>query len=272
MKKLIVLAICFMFVGGLNCSAELLGDHEWEEKHTWEAATEIYYYTYEEPDLMENKGFMYGIDLSCTYRDNNLMLRGEGRFSYGQVDYDGALMGGTPYTIDNISDFNLEYRGLGGYDVSVLTATTLTPYIGIGYRYLNDDPSFDPAGYERESNYFYSPIGIETITELEDGWSVGITLEYEYFWKGIQKTHMSDVSPAYNDLENDQNEGYGCRGSIKIQRKSEKMDLIIEPFIRYWDIEESELALLTLYGVPYMYMVEPENNTTEYGIRLAVRY
>jgi len=244
MKKLIAsLAICFMFVGIGSSFAE----PSQLQMHTWEVGPEISHITYEEPDVMETKGFMYGIAGSYAYH-NNLMLKAEGRFSYGQVDYDGQLSDGTSYTIDGIDDYMLEFRGLGGYDFPILTATILTPYIGFGYRYLHDDPSFDPAGYERESNYIYSPIGVETITKLDNGWSLGLAVEYDYFWKGIQKSHLSDVDASISDMENDQNDGYGLRGSIKLQKKSEKIDFVIEPFIRYWDIEKSEVSAITVAG------------------------
>ncbi len=268
MKKLIAsLAICFMFVGIGSSFAE----PSQLQMHTWEVVPEISHITYEEPDVMEAKGFMYGIAGSYAYH-NNLMLKAEGRFSYGQVDYDGQLSDGTSYTIDGIDDYMLEFRGLGGYDFPILTATILTPYIGFGYRYLNDDPSFDPAGYERESNYIYSPIGVEIITPLENGWSVGAILEYDIFWWGKQISHLSDLDPGLNDTENDQDKGYGWRGSIKLQKNGKEIDFVIEPFIRYWNIKKSKDADITYYGTYIGYGYEPKNNSTEFGIKFAAKF
>lgn len=241
------------------------------KKHTWELGTEISQIKYEEPGLMKEDGIMWGILCSYTYR-NNLMLKAEGRFSYGEVDYDGQLQDGTPYTIDGIDNYMLEFRVLGGYDFPILKATILTPYIGFGYRYLNDNASFDPAGYERESNYYYSPIGIETFTDLQNGWFVGLTIEYDLFWKGVQKSHLSDAVATLNDAENDQKDGYGIRGSIKFQKKGEKVDFVIEPFIRYWDIEKSEGASITLSGTIIRVAFEPENDSTEIGIKFAAKF
>jgi len=237
--------------------------------HTWELGTEVSHITYKEPGVMEEKGMMYGIVGSYTYHDN-FMLKADGRFSYGQVDYTGSG------TMDNIGDYILEFRGVGGYDFSVFTASTLTPYIGIGYRYLNDDfagtTSTGASGYEREQSYFYSPIGIETSTELKNGWSIGAILEYDIFWSGKNKSHFSDASPTYNDLEFNQDKGYGYRGSIKFQKKGEKLDFVIEPFIRYWNIKQSDQDLLRINGIPYAYYVEPNNNSTEIGCKLAVKF
>jgi len=276
MKKILAITLCFTFIG----MGSVLAQTELP-KHSWNLGTEISYIKYKEPGLMEEKGMMYGIVGSYTYRGwlqpsppkiDKCMLKLEGKFAYGQLDYDGALQDGTPYTMDGIDDYLWELRGLGGYDFSVFTASTLTPYIGIGYRYLNDDSSSDPAGYERESNYIYSPIGVEIITPLKNSWSVGAMLEYDIFWWGKQISHFSDFDPGFNDLENRQKKGYGIRGSIKFQKKGEKLYFVIEPFIRYWNIKKSEDTLVTYYGVPYTYGWEPKNNSTELGIKFALGF
>lgn len=259
MKKLLALTICFMFVGAgsIFAEAEL-------QKHTWELGPEISYITYKEPGVMREKGMMYGIDGSYTYH-NKLMLKADGRFSYGQVDYKNTG------TMNDIDDYMLEFRGLGGYDFSVLASSMLTPYIGIGYRYLNDDmsgrtSSTGAAGYEREISYIYSPIGIEMTTAFEN-WSIGAILEYDYFWDGTVKGHLGDV-PGYYDIENDQDEGYGIRGSINFKKKGEKIDFVIAPFIRYWNIKDSE----TTTDPAGTSWIEPKNNSTEFGIKFAAKF
>jgi len=264
MKKILAITLCFAFIsmGSVLAQTEL-------PKHSADLGTEISYIKYKEPGVMEEKGMMYGIVGSYTYRPK-FMLRAEGRFAYGQVDYKNSG------TLDNIDDYILEFRGLGGYDFSVFTASTLTPYIGIGYRYLNDDmtgtTSTGALGYERESNYLYSPIGVEIITPLKNDWSVGATLEYDYFWKGIQKSHLSDTGLGLGDIENDQNKGYGIRGSVKFQKKGEKLDFVIEPFIRYWNIKKSKETAITYSGTIIGYGYEPKNNSTEIGCKLAVKF
>lgn len=245
--------------------AASIGSAEIQQEHVWELATEISHITYKEPGVMREKGVMYGIAGSYTYR-KNFMLKADGRFSYGWVDYrnSGAM--------DNIDDYMLEFRGLGGYGFSVLKASALTPYMGIGYRYLNDDMSGRTTstgawGYEREISYIYSPIGIEMITSLKNGKSIGATLEYDYFWDGTVKSHLSDV-PGYYDIENDQNKGYGFRGSIKLEKKGEKINFVIAPFIRYWKIKDSE----TTTDPAGRTWIEPKNHSTEIGIKFALEF
>jgi hypothetical protein len=235
-------------------------------KHSWELRPEISFIEYEEPDVMQEKGFMYGIGGSYAYHNNNIMLKMDGRYSYGQVDYKNSG------TMDNIDDYIIECRGLMGYDFSVAYIIIITPYAGFGYRYLNDDASgmissTGAYGYERESNYFYSPIGVETNFLLINDWTLGINFEFDIFWKGKQKSHLGEVA-GYEDIENDQDDGYGVRGSVKLQKSSGKVDYIIEPFFRYWNIEESG-ATRDSMGRRW---VEPKNNSTEVGILFSARF
>ena len=184
------------------------------------------------------------------------MFRTEARLAYGQVDYDGALLDGTPYKIDGINDFVLEGRLLLGGDM-LFGDTLNTLYSGVGYRYLNDDPSSDPAGYERESNYLYVPLGYQFDSNHKTGWSFGFSAEFDVFIVGEQRSHLSDVG-GY-DVDNRQNSGYGYRASVRFQHKIKDAIFTIEPFFRYWDIDDSEVE-------PAGY--EPANETKEIGVQL----
>ena len=261
--KRIALAICFLFVGMGVALAEVV-----IPTHSWDLGTEISHIKYEEPGVMKEKGMMYGIVGSYTYR-NRLMLRADGKWSWGEVDYENSG------TMEDIDDYIMEIRGLIGWDYPILEATILTPYIGFGYRYLNDDfagtTSTGAQGYEREANYYYSPIGIETITALENGWSLGLNLEYDLFCKGLQKSHLEDLTSDLGTAENKQEKGYGIRGSVKLQKETEGVDLIIEPYIKYWNIKKSNETPLTYLGEPYV-LYEPKNNSTEIGCKLAIRF
>ena len=193
--------------------------------------------------------------------------------SFGHVDYSSYDSG----NLNNIPDSTAEFRFLLGPDIPASETSFLTLYSGIGYRYLNDDSSgmtstTGYSGYDRESNYFYSPIGIDASICLENGWSVGIILEYDIFWRGKQISHLSDADPNFNDPENAQKRGYGIRWSVEFRKTGEQVDFVIEPFIRYWNIKKSEDANLTYGGVPFGTGYEPENNSTEVGIMLAIGF
>ena len=128
---------------------------------------------------------------------------------------------------------------------------------------MNDDASFDPSGYERESNYLYIPLGYQFDSSHKVGWSFGATAEFDLFLWGRQRTHWSDFNPVLPDIDYRQNSGYGYRVSLRFQHKSKDAIFTIEPFFRYWDIDKSEVELGTL---------EPANETLEYGIKLIWRF
>ena len=240
------------------------------QRTAWEIGAEIYSFKYEE-SVMEEEGLFLGFNLGYTSRpwlaesqtestpEGGVMFGLEGRFAFGQVDYDGALLDGTPYTIDNIDDYTLETRAILGAD-QLSSAAMHTIYTGLGYRYLNDDLSSDPAGYERESNYLYLPLGYQFGAGLDSDWSWAARFEYDIFLWGEQRSHLSDLSadPPEPDVENEQDEGFGYRVSVRLQREYSSGVLIIEPFFRFWDIEDSDISLGWF---------EPANETTEYGIR-----
>ena len=234
----------------------------------FDIGAEVYQYEYEEPGLMEEEGVFYGIRFGFTDHtwlsasspslpgDGGLMFRADGRFAFGRVDYEGTLTDETPHAIDDIDDWVFEGRLVLGNDWLGRSALH-TVYAGIGYRYLNDDMSFDPYGYERESNYLYLPIGYQFDGGHTTGWSLGFGAEFDFLLVGNQRSHLSDFDPSYNDIDNRQESGYGYRASVKLQNKSKMGVFVVEPFIRYWDIDKSE---------PSQGWFEPANETTEYGL------
>jgi hypothetical protein len=241
-----------------------------QKTHIVEIAPELYSVVYKEPDVMREKGIMGGISASYAYH-NDGMFKIEGRYFYGNVDYENSGK------IDNIKDYGFEIRLLGGYDFKPTNTLTITPSIGFGYRYLKDDmggriSSIGAMGYSREANYYYSPIAIEAVQVINDRWSVGAMLEYDYLWGGVQQTNLKDVDPRLNNLRNDQNSGYGLRASLVVKRQTGWGSLAIEPFIRYWRIENSVEQIITQSGTPVAIGWEPTNNTTEIGLRLGIGF
>jgi hypothetical protein len=262
MKTILPLAIGVVIFGGGSISAQTETSILYK-RHTFEVAPEISYRTYNQLGLMKQKGMIYGLGVSYTYH-NKIMLKAEG---IGDVGWKHFSNSGP---IDNVRDI----RGLGGYDFRILKSSILTPYIGIGYRHLNDDFSGKPSTlYEKDSTNIYSPIGIGFVTGLGNDWSIGGTGEYDLFWWGKQTSHIpvtgfNDVK----DVENRQKNGFDLRGSIAIERKYKKVIFEAGPFIRYLNIKKSETGTLMHYGTPVGTAWEPNNNSTEVGIRLAVKF
>lgn len=251
---------------------------------------EISWFEYEEPSFMEEEGIFYGFFGGYTYRphENNKiatladvfsngnsinMFDVDVLFKWAEVDYTSVSTG----SLDNIDDFLLEIRGVAGYDIPVGADSRITPFVGFGYRYLNDDSgglrtTTGHFGYERESNYFYIPIGVEVGTELDNDWAVAASVEYDFFVHGKQESHLEDALLGLSTVKNDQNDGYGIRGSTRITKKLEKVNLFIEPYIRYWKVEDSDVAPITFSGVLVGFGQEPENKSVETGARVGFNF
>lgn len=275
-SKTLTALMAMLFAAAPMAGAAIVVNEERQEiLSEFEAGPEISYINYEEPGVMEEKGAMYGIFGTYTARTpEKFVLGADGRFSFGQVDYDSNSTG----SIDDIDDFLFEIRGTAGYDIAVLESSRLTPYIGLGYRWLRDElggqvSTTGALGYDRESNYLYLPIGLQTMTPLSSGWFIGLNAEFDVFLHGWQESELGDAIAGLDTLENEQDEGYGVRGSIKLAKAGDQFDFYVEPFIRYWNIKESETKAVTFSGTPVgLVGVEPKNNSTEIGARVGVHF
>jgi hypothetical protein len=262
------------------------------KRHSFEVGPEVYYFNYQEKrplvifgryfdqdeTIMEEEGIFYGVTGAYIFREwvsgsgeqvsldgKGLMLRAEGRFALGTVDYDGQTQGGEPLTISDIDDRTMELRPLIGFSSMSKTGEGFL-YTGFGYRYLNDDLSKFYGGYERESNYYYIPIGITgTGPENADGWTTGLTFEFDFLLKGLQKSHLSDTGFGFSDFENKQKNGWGLRASMKFIKRGK---IEFEPFARFWAIEDSEIEIIEDGIAVY----EPKNETLEAGVNIMMRF
>lgn len=247
-----------------------------------EFGTELYRYSYKEPVFnLETKGLQYGIFGAYIYRpakEDALrsevlnMYKLDARFAFGPVDYSSDGSG----QMDNEDNYAFELRGIAGYDHLFSERFLLTGYGGFGFRYLDNDSSGQrtttgASGYERVSNYFYFPLGIETVNQITLGWKIAANLEWDIFLYGEQTSYLSDVDSGYPDLENDQDRGYGIRASTRIIKEGGGVNLFFEPFFRYWRIHDSEVTVATGNDVAVSGL-EPDNNTTEYGFKFGLQY
>ena len=122
-----------------------------------------------------------------------MFFKVDGRGSYGALKYQGSG------TQDSVPDLIIETRGVAGMDFPVGSGVSLSPYLGVGYRYLYNDSrgytSTNAAGYRRYSNYLYAPVGLTTRIHIVNRWVVAPTVEADIFLIGKQKSQLSDVAP-----------------------------------------------------------------------------
>ena len=282
MKKLLLLSVILAFAGVAIAEEEKPVNLLKSLQHSsWEIGPDAYYYQYREPGLMKETGYFYGLEAAYTYRewvpmfptdDAELkwMFRAEGRFDFGTVNYDGGITNldtgeTTPYTYDNKRDSTGEFRLLIGPDFPKATVVD-TIYAGLGIRSLDDTKSGDPHGYDRQSHYVYLPVGYKTLRTLGGNWLISANGEFDVFLWGRQSSSFGDVM-----LHNQQNKGYGLRGSVGFVYNTKNTYVSIEPFVRYWNIGKSEEETFSSGGENFVGW-EPKNNTIEIGLGATLRF
>ncbi len=226
-------------------------------------------YQYREPGIMSLRGMKTGLDFHAvkTVR-SDLFVRGDLRGAFGLVNYDSYDTG----SANGEPDWYVEARALFGKDWMV-RGSVLAAYSGIGYRYLFNDgrgiTSTGYGGYRRASNYIYVPIGIIHRRALDDNARLESTLEYDPLLFGKQVSSLSDVGGSYSDVTNNQNNGYGLKLSVMYQ----KFNWAIGPYLDYWNIGRSDIVPEIRYGVPTGNgLMEPNNNTVEFGLKASQRF
>lgn len=248
----------------------------------WEIGPELYHAVYEEPGVMKEDGIMFGVRGAIEFHDVMPgpvdMLRVETRYAWSEQDYTSGFTG----DIDDIETSVFEVRGLLGHDI-LFSNGVLTPYAGFGYRWRKDEAggmvsTSGALGYDRVSNYYYTPLGIAFAADLEKGWSICGKAEYDLFWNGTQKSRFGELHPLNSDLVNDQDDGYGLRASLRVAGKlDETFFLVLEPFWRYWNIGRSKQGVYDEYNDFLGRAVrktgyEPANSTSEIGLNILLLF
>ncbi len=220
---------------------------------------------------MSLQGVKMGLDLIVVkVLQNDRFIRGDLRYAFGTVDYNSNDTG----SASGEPDWYIEGRALFGKDWEINNAV-LSPYTGLGYRYLFNDGRGTSCvgstcyfGYRRESNYIYLPVGIIHRRAMTGPARLESTLEYDFLLSGVQVSRLSDGGAGYSDVTNNQNSGYGLRLSVMYQ----KSNWTIGPYLNYWNIGESDIAVVYRYGVPDSLGVEPKNNTVELGLKASQQF
>jgi len=261
-------------------------------KHEVSIEGQRFFAKYNEPDVMRQRGTLNGYAGKYTYRPTQKDLlntkffntyRVDGMYADGDFDYEAQTVSSTGLTSGK-DNYMYEIRGVMGKEYVTKSGNYLYTYGGYGYRYLNDDDKDGlPTqvgntvflGYERESNYLYVPIGIEAYRPMKNSWSVLLNVEYDRLVSGKQISHLTDADPFTSgdnsDFTNDQNGGYGFRGSIQVAKEISKVEFYVEPFFRYWNINQSRTTTGRFNGSS-IDLVEPRNTTIEMGGKIGLKF
>ena len=228
----------------------------------FELGAQLSDYEYTEPGVIRLSGNrLSGIAALTFAGESPVFGKIDLRTSFGRLLYEGSG------TKNNVPDLILETRAVAGFDL-VGPSASLSPYAGLGYRYLFNDlrgqSSTGAAGYRRYSNYLYAPVGATARLRLREGWVLAPTLEADFFLQGKQITDLSDTGIAgLQDVTNTQHSGHGYRGSLMFEREH----WAFGAWLQYWHIAKSDVQSAGAFTG-----FEPENKTTEWGLEARYRF
>jgi hypothetical protein len=240
-------------------------------------------YEYKEPYKAEHGFWMkldavnYGINYLGTYKINdNWFALGNLNYKRGDDDYKSSGSG----TDKNIGKDIFEVKVAIGRDFD-FDKFVVSPYAGLGFRYLDSDwgghtSSTGAFGYERESKYYFLPIGTFHRMNLGADSKLETNLEYDYLIRGTQDSKNQDMVgrgtiTRYDNAHNKQNSGYGLKASTMYKQNNWG----VGPYAEYWHINRSDNAYgsATIGGVTIAgYEFEPANHTTEYGLKASYTF
>jgi len=264
--------------------------------HNFSIAPEVSSYEYKEPGLMKYSGTMYG--LTAEYLNNggvgrikeSMPIQLRARLTYmrgNNLDYDGksytinpdGSMSIAPFKFGGDQHYYYDTIFAGGIEVKVTEKLSISPYQGLGYRYLVDKDVgtvgifYDNKGTpipmqdnKREQTYYYLPTGVDLKMPLGSGWKLAFNTELDILLRGENKSHHEDGVREYR-----QESGYGLRVSAKVEKDIQSVGVFAEPFFRHWDIAKSNKILAKEGGVQVRSW-EPKNKTNEYGLRVGVTF
>lgn len=220
-------------------------------------APSLGYYKYAEPGLMNIKGISFGLQADYQYTSAEkvaFIFASEIAFVNGR--YAGSYQNGTPLSYNNDNSYLLSFSPRIGYQLYFARQDLqLVPFIGIAYRYLNNDNADKPGGYLREANYFYIPVGI-TVDKRFSKWLFESNFEFDYFVYGRQYSGID------GGIENAQHSGYGAKLNALVGQADASVTWLAGPYIKYWNIKDSETAT----GASQSTWIEPANYTVDSGL------
>ena len=294
MRKLTGWMFLAAFVSGVLivnvASADMSEQSELTKRHQFDMGTEFSHMTYHESEGgVTTKGMAYGLFGVYNYRSpqeffaSNLVnvYHVDVHVNYSAVDQTAQ------WVASGINDYIVEPRIWFGKDLMLNSNARVTPYVGVGYRYLTDQMGGHSSAngqdtFDRRQQYLYLPLGTEIAFIPAAGWEMRINGEYDYLIRGWHTSTYSqiptpDATLKFPDITNKQMNGFGLRGSVDLIKRGDRVNFTLSPYVRYWNVRHSNTvsASNTVPSVGTATIVDsfvPNNTSTEIGARLGVQF
>jgi len=227
---------------------------------------------YLEPGYISFYGVMSGIDGVLQINTQSMFdFRLEGDLLYGNIQYDGQVtdrLGNSAPLKAGANDYMTMFRIKPELDFALGAGFDLVFNAGFGYRYLNDRVN-SSSGYQREIAYLFFPLGLRTEYKINTKCSLTFDGEYDFFWYGKVKSHLSDIDPTKPDVTNTQSSSlnFGYRAFLEYQVLIGSIWWGFKPYYQYWSVENSDRA-------PYVsgqVLIEPKNSSSMGGLIIEAR-
>jgi hypothetical protein len=249
-----------VFCMGLLCSASTLAQGLSLTTQTEKSVgVSLSHYKYKEPGFMSLQAKVVGIDYAGTYAfapqwpriQQTWFVRGELAYQTGRADYTSVQS-----SVVGTENWYGEARALVGRDVQ-FGQSVLSPYIGLGLRHLHNDLRAENSlGYRRITRYVTLPIGVSHKQKWSKDSVLVTHFEYLHLVQGTHWAKLSDSSPFSADVKLKQPKGHGIRAGALWRFDNWSMG----PTLSYWNIDQSDPKGQSV--------IEPSNNTVEFGFRL----
>ncbi len=211
-------------------------------------------------------GYLNGIDAEIRFESGLVWTRFAADYSWTHNStYDGALWDGTPVKASNHERINL-YEGDIGFKALNVKTSTLTPYVGIGYRLWHRGMD-EPPNYIEKYSWYFAAIGINYVWRIDRS-TFGLDVAAHIPFDMKLATNFAGQAPEFSgNLK--KRVGFEVRlpftyDFCRNRANSRRAFLFLTPYYQYWAIGASEPVTINLAGTPTPVM-EPDSRTDIYG-------
>jgi hypothetical protein len=259
----------------------------------FEVGAELFDYSYREEldgeDIVFDDGIFGGFHASYVETlGSGWFARARLLATTGSVDYRSTGSGlidpanpdpGPGARLNNVDQQIGQLELTAGRDFPIGGGATLTPFTGFAARVLTDNSGGLETeegffGYDREISYGYVPLGLAASVPIGGTSTLLLSAQYNWVVNGKAESKFSKIDPEAPDVKLDLDGGHGLEASALLQLPVGRNAISFGPFIRRWDIDESDSFILLNPEDPTegLEFFEPKNRTTELGLRVSFAF